>query len=285
MNNKPTVIVCGCAKDCEEYVDGVFKNIGKLKEVFEIRKIYIAFDTSSDNTKEKLLERKDIFNIELLEDGRQLIECTKDGQKRVLNICNARNRYMEKITNSSEKSDYFIVMDMDDVCSGEMNINPIKNVINDSDNWDGITFDNARYYDFWALSIKPFTVSCFISSDPLKTMRIMLKMLQEQRKNNLKYIDCESSFNGFGIYKTKLYNSYYTPFHSKQLHSINDIIECLKKYDIMYNKYFLEDGFIDCEHRYFHMMATQKHGARLKICKQQIFADYHGEHASWLYDD
>ena len=81
MNNKPTVIVCGCAKDCEEYVDGVFKNIGKLKEVFEIRKIYIAFDTSSDNTKEKLLERKDIFNIELLEDSRQLIECTKDGQK------------------------------------------------------------------------------------------------------------------------------------------------------------------------------------------------------------
>tara|TARA_A100001011_G_scaffold293533_1_gene305431 strand:- start:1525 stop:2385 length:861 start_codon:yes stop_codon:yes gene_type:complete len=286
MNKKPSVIICGCAKDCEQYIDCVFKNIEKLKEIFEIRLIYIAFDISSDNTKEKLLEKKGTFNIELLENSKPLIKCSKDREReRVLNICNARNRYMEKITNSTEKSDYFIVMDMDDVCSEEMNINPIKDVINDSDNWDGITFDNTRYYDFWALSIKPFTVSCFISKDPVKTIRSMFKKLEEQRKNSLKYMDCQSSFNGFGIYKTSLYNSYYTPFHSKQLHSINDIVECLKKHDIMYNNYFFKDNIIDCEHRSFHMMATQKNNARLKICKQQIFADYRGEHVRWLYDN
>ena len=39
MNNKPTVIVCGCAKDCEEYIDGVFKNIGTLKVIFKLHSL------------------------------------------------------------------------------------------------------------------------------------------------------------------------------------------------------------------------------------------------------
>ena len=285
MNNKPTVIVCGCAKDCEEYVDGVFSNIKKLEEVFEITIIYIAFDKSSDKTREKILEKmNEGFNIELLEDSRRLVDASKDGQKRVLNICNARNRYMKKINDSKEKPDYFIVMDMDDVCSKELIIDPIKYVICDNKNWDGVTFDNPRYYDFWALSIEPFTVSFLIANDVNKTLRSMLENLNEHRKNSINYINCLSSFNGFGIYKPELYNSYYSPFHSKTLHNIDNIIECLKKYDIMYEKTFFRNNIIDCEHRSFHITANHNNGARLKIYKKQIFADYDGDHASWLYE-
>jgi len=283
MDNLPSVIICGCAKDCSRYIDGVFKNIEMLKEIFEVRTICIAFDVSSDDTKSKLLKKKEHYNIILLEDDRPLINCTSDGKLRVINICNARNRYMKYLSDLKDKPEYFIVMDMDDVCSKKIDINPIKLVVNDSDNWDGITFDNPRYYDFWALSIKPFTVSCFISDDILNTMRIMLKNLQEKRKGDSLYIDCESSFNGFGIYKTRFFKCFYSPLHMKIIHDINDIYQCFNDYSIKYSNFF-ENNIIDCEHRAFNMIAKIKYGARLKICKQQIFDDYTGEHASWLYE-
>ena len=132
MDKRPSVIICGCAKDCSHHIDGVFKNIELLKNVFEVRSICIALDVSSDDTKDKLLKKKNHNNIILLEDDRPLINCTADGQLRVINICNARNRYMNYLFNLKNKPEYFIVMDMDDVCSGKIDINPIKRVVNDS---------------------------------------------------------------------------------------------------------------------------------------------------------
>ena len=283
MDKKPTALICGCAKNCGQYIDGVFKNIKQLQEIFDIPMIYISYDKSSDDTLNKLTQKQSDYNLTILEGDKPLLNCVTDGILRVVNICNARNRYMEKIINMETTAEYFIVMDMDDVCSDEINIQPIRNVMSDASEWDGVTFDNIRYYDFWALSIRPFTVSCFMSADVIKTMRLMLLNLRNKRDNPGKYIDCESAFNGFGIYKSSFYRNYYNPFHSKGLHITADLLECMKSYNIKYPS-FLQNKLLDCEHRAFHINAKKLTGARLKISKEQIFKDYDGEHARWLYN-
>ena len=285
MDSKPTLVVCGCAMNCSEYIEGVFENIERLKEVFDLKGVIVSYDDSTDDTYQKLTEKKELYNVMIVRGNKPRLECRKDGVIRVVNICNARNIYMNALEALSEKPEYFIVMDMDDVCSGELRIETIKDAMTDSDKWDGLTFDNPRYYDFWALSIRPFTVNCFMSSDVLKTMQLMLKSLVISRGDENRYISCESSFNGFGIYKSDKYiNIRYSYTHDPSQHVTFDVLSCLNVYGIKYPG-FLQAGVLDCEHRHFNITAKKDNGAVLKIFKTQLFDDYTGEHARWLYDN
>ena len=285
MAYKPTVSICGCAKDCAEYIDDVFDNIKKLSKIFIIKHIYISYDDSSDNTLEILLKHKKIYDImKILGGTLEYPNAKDDGTLRVLNICNARNRYMAEIITNPKETDFFIVMDMDDVCSSPINIDYIDDMIKDCRNWDGLTFDNSRYYDFWALSIRPLTLSCFMANDNKKHISLLYNKLNEERLKDTKYIDCESAFNGFGIYKTRFYKLFYTPYHSRELHKTADVLSCLENYELIYPSFFENKKHVDCEHRSFHMNAKINNGARLKIAKNQIFDDYKGDHCLWLYD-
>ena len=51
-------LICGCVKNCEIYLDNVFKNIEKIQKIFIKSKIIISFDISNDFTLKKLIELK-----------------------------------------------------------------------------------------------------------------------------------------------------------------------------------------------------------------------------------
>ena len=115
-------LICGCAKNCELYLDSVFKNIKSIQSLFEKTKIIISFDNSSDFTLKKLCELKKEFDIEII--------INKDSLStiRTVNIENARNKILNQIYESYNEYDYFIMIDMDDVSSKPINIDVLKGV-------------------------------------------------------------------------------------------------------------------------------------------------------------
>ena len=105
---------------------------------------------------------------------------------------------------------YFIMMDMDCVNSGgQVIIEPIKKILN-RDDWDAVSFNKPAYYDFWALSIKPFYLSCqhIGKSAGDVVPKYLNTLLKNANKDDL--IQCASAFGGFAIYRTnKFLNCYY----------------------------------------------------------------------------
>ena len=197
-------VICGCARNCEAYLDDVFENIRKIQNILNVKKIVVAYDDSSDKTLFKLCQLKKQFNLEILVNKESLTS------ERTQNICNARNKMLNYINNLDYQVDYFIMIDLDDVCSKPINIEVLKEALNETDKWDGLTFNNERYYDFWALSIGDFQYSCWHWNNPYEVIKLMYNHLKSQNKlKNGNYIECDSAFNGFGIYKYNMFNNCY----------------------------------------------------------------------------
>jgi hypothetical protein len=159
------------------------------------------------------------------------------------------------------------MMDLDDVNSKEVNIEPLKKILQ-RDDWDSISFNKPLYYDIWALSIKPFYLSCaHIGEIAGNTMtKYITNLLKNANDDDL--IPCASAFNGFAIYRTdKFLNCYYYGGLNLSLfpqHIVKQNIALFKgKFD--YN------NVEDCEHRSFHVQAINKNNARIKISPEIIF--------------
>ena len=75
-----------------------------------------------------------------------------------VNIERARNKILNKVYNIYSEYEYFIMIDMDDVSSKPINIDVLKDVLQEDkiNIWDGLFFNNSNYYDFWALNFKEF---------------------------------------------------------------------------------------------------------------------------------
>ena len=113
--------ICGCARNCKEFLPKVFINIEKIIELLDDFHIVIAFDMSNDATLHELYEWRIKFRnkMTILHNNQDL------SYLRVKNISNARNRILRYIEEDNEHADfhYFINMDMDDVCASPININ------------------------------------------------------------------------------------------------------------------------------------------------------------------
>ena len=191
-------LICGCVKNCEKYLDDVFNNISKIQELFTKSKIIISFDMSNDYTLKKLVELKHKFDIDIIINKDPLTNI------RTVNIERARNKILNKIYNEYSEYDYFIMIDMDDVSSKPININILKEILNEKkvNIWDGLFFNNANYYDFWALNFKDFQYSCWHSANVIKLINLMNQEFKTEIINK-EFLECESAFGGFGIYKIK----------------------------------------------------------------------------------
>lgn len=276
MNNKYSVAICGCAKNCEEYIDDVFQNIYKINTIFDIKKVLISFDISTDKTLLKLINKKkeNILDIDIIINKNQL------STDRVINICNARNKILDKLRSNLD-IDYFIMMDFDEVCSKIINLESLKEgelILKKFNNESiSLSFNNSRYYDFWALSLDQFCWSCWHTNKPKDVMKEMKCKLNDKfKKSTENYIQVDSAFNGFCIYYSKTFvNSIYstTPLFSQE-----KLTELKTKYTLC------TDNIIDCEHRFFHMKSTLDNKSKHYIMKCNLFPEYTGEHAAFLYD-
>lgn len=271
------IAICSCIKNCELYVDDVFKNIKTISSYCNIVKIIISFDLSNDKTLMKLCKYKKEYDMDIIINKNPL------DKNRVVNITNARNVYMNHLKDINLIIDKFIVMDFDDVCSTKINEKTLETIFNSLDNnmyeKSGITFNNERYYDYWALSIDEYIYSIWHTNNPKKMMYDMKNILYTKIHNCKNYITVDSAFNGFGIYD---YNTFKDVVYDYNI----DITKFDKdKLNFLYNKgYNITTTGIDCEHRNFHFKAKQQNNGEVIIMKDSLFQPYFGEHAAFLYD-
>ena len=266
--------ICGTVKNCEKYLDKIFLNMEKISSLFEEYAIILYYDKSNDNTLNKLIQyqlKNSHFKFYVNKDP------TLPSKKyRTHNIAKGRNYCIDYINKTHPDYEYFIMMDCDDVCENNVNLNVLqKNLLRDD--WDCLSFNKEDYYDIWALSIGPYVASFYIftsqfplmntySDTPLKVMKkYIIKILKECPNGEL--VKCYSAFNGFAIYKSgKFLNCKYDGnlnlnYIPKQLLLMN--IRQLGNIKNNFN--------IDCEHRQFHFEAFLKNNARIRISPEIIF--------------
>ena len=264
--NNESVYICGCVKNNEKYLKNVFENIKKIIKLFKKYEIIIAYDHSDDESYNILKNYSKQLNIKILNNN-------NNSNFTVINICNARNSILDYIRSKSIQSRYMIMMDMDDVCSKNLNVNILKKYIFKENNWDCLTFNREGYYDIWALSIDDYLLSCQHWNNFDKVVHIMKNHIINKLHLSNILVDCKSAFNGFGIYKLeKFINCIYKA-------KIEDTLQFIKNVDIKKNEEKLEMKFnkfctkVDCEHRYFHFDAINKNAAKIKISPEILFSN------------
>ena len=274
--SKATSYICGCVKDCEPFLDAVFRNIEKITLLLTDYRIIISYDESADNSLHKLHR----LRASSFPEGKMTILVGNDRPTsiRTQNIANARNRILDSIREDNEsKFDYFIMMDMDDVCSGKMNMKALTRYLRLGKEtlWDAITFNRPVYYDIWALSIYPYTFSCWHYENHKQIYENMRHYENRQmdevatRDGKRALLPCISAFNGFGLYRTtKFINSNYEWNVHKTLCIYPKAVIDIMSRHVCREPIARHD---DCEHRYFHIRATKMNGARICISPMCLF--------------
>ena len=256
--------ICGTVRNCGPFLEKVFKNMETNRIHFDDYKIIISYDNSNDNSLSFLNNYKniDIDNFILHINTEPLYEF------RVYNIAKARNKCLDIIRNQYPDYEYFIMMDCDDVCATPVNLESLLYYFNFNSEWDALTFNKNPYYDLWALSKYPYSFSCMNFQNWQQWGTFIEKIIEETPPKTL--IPCLSAFNGFAVYKTKLFiHGFYDPrprldLFPKHLIDINIKIA---------GPIYLKDKAkkVDCEHRSFHLMAIQNYNARIRIAPEVIF--------------
>ena len=266
----------GCVRNCGNQLDFVFDNIYKIQKLFKECHVVIAYDNSHDNSLDVLNEIKQNISCEMT----ILVNENEMASKKTENIANARNSILDFIRKEENPYEFFIMIDMDDICSCDMDIDVLSRYLTD-DRWDSLSFNRKDYYDIWALSIEPYLISCWHWDEYQMASLPQLSIMQKYITNILEnmspdeLLPCHSAFNGFAIYRTVKYiNSEYSANIYKSLSLIDDNLKVANICEM--NKKTEKDNKVytvleeDCEHRYFHFLAKLQ-GARNMISPLKLF--------------
>jgi len=272
------IFVCGAVRNCEKHLDAVFHNIKRIIEIFKDFRIIMAFDRSDDKTLLKLVQYKHEYGEKM----DIILNRNPLSHIRTVNISNSRNSIIHNIRDKLNSGfniaewKYFIMMDMDDVCSNYMDLEVITRALIKSDKWDSVSFNRTDYYDLWALSIDSFVYSCWGWHNPTEVVEIMRKYIVDKLDQTSldDYLECQSAFNGFAIYKTEKFidcdYDWRMPKKYMRLEDIQENRRILGNRD-SFSPLCTQTDEPDCEHRAFHMMATAKNGARIRITPEKLF--------------
>jgi hypothetical protein len=253
--------ICGTVKNVEKYLDKIFVNMEIIGSLFEKYVIILYYDKSEDKTLEKIqLYMKTNVNCEVFVNEEPMLTY------RTHRIAKGRNHCLQTIREKYIDYPYFIMMDCDDKCAKKMHIQNLRKYLS-SDSWDALSYNHPDgYYDSWALSIRPYVVSCHHFKNPLLAQLLISGLLKRTSKNKL--IRCLSAFNGFAIYRTRKFinceydGSFRLDYIPKKM--IAENIYYAGKMNLTQNKE-------DCEHRYFHFQAVKKNNAKIMISPLCLF--------------
>ena len=257
--------ICGTVKNCEKYLQNVFENIYQIKNLFNDYYIIIYYDNSSDNSLEKLIEYKKYFKIHILHNKKYKSDF------RTHRLAHGRNYCIRKINKHFSNFKYFIMMDFDDVCSNKINISVLKKYIDNDSVWDALSFNKDKYYDLWALSVRPYIFSYIHFNNPYEVLNNMANYITNQLKllNKDELLPCYSAFNGFSIYKTHVFKDCVYDGNIRldliPFKYLKETITQNKSEIVFDNHSWLNSIKEDCEHRSFHFEAIKKHNARIFI--------------------
>ena len=276
MEHKPNVFICGTVRNCEPYLNAVFDAMQKIQTLFNKTHIIISYDESKDKSLLKLAQYKAKCSTKM----DILMNRAPLSVRRTENISKARNAIIDRmnavVENSQEEWPYFIMMDMDDVCAGEPNIEAIQRALCRESEWDTISFNRPGYYDIWALSLSPFIYSSWGWESPYDVVDIMRKYviskLAELPDNG--FLECLSAFNGFAIYKTHPFlKCRYDWLMPKKYMSMKELEanRCALGFRGSFSPLDKQTNEPDCEHRALHMSAIYEYGARVRISPEYVF--------------
>jgi hypothetical protein len=263
--------IVGCARNCGRHIPKVFENIRKISGLFKQARVLIAFDYSVDNTLELLQAEKNSasnLDIEILVNTEPLSSI------RTERIASARMRLLERMRQLYTPSwEYFIMIDLDDVCSSPIQTENIAKYLYRND-WDALSWNRNTYYDIWALSYPPFVVSCWNwGSSSRQVVHFMTENIQYHlsQLGEDELFPVNSAFNGLALYRSiKFLNCEYN-WRTMAFESLpqGDIVASIRVFGI-YPQY--TNVYDDCEHREFHRQAIAKNAAKIRISPLKIFA-------------
>jgi len=275
------IFVGGCVRNCESYIDRVFRNIENLRTMFDDLHVILASDESSDGTLEKLREYQAQFpKYDILINNQPM------APRRTENIANARNAVLKRIQQLLEMNDYdntewthFIMMDFDDVCSGTLNTDVLHKYLGASylDKWDALSFNRPDYYDIWALSFYPYVYSYWGWQEHWIVLYIMkdviTRVLREADPDSL--VECQSAFNGFAMYRCSMFlNCQYDwriPIQYMDTDTLSKnrgAVGCREPT----TPFDATSDEEDCEHRHFHMQSIHQNDAKIRISPLYLFS-------------
>ena len=282
--NKKKLYVLATIRNCAQYLPSIFKNIDNLYDYYDTHCIFV-YDNCTDDSAQ-LLQSYSEKHINTI-----IVDELKDNTSklRTVRIANGRNRCLEIMeSQTTPVSEYFIMLDMDDVNTKPWKMEIINNYLEnfDKDDWDAISFARDPYYDIWALMIDDFYhhVWGFGPWSPhlVKYMKDYMKIKINISSSNS--FPCRSAFNGFAIYKTEKfknirYDGTFSNFEKNNFISMEEKNKCLEKF-----RRYLKNPTITmqqcsfpflqpdehCEHLYFHNNAIKKNNCIIKISKFSI---------------
>jgi hypothetical protein len=283
--DKLNVYICGCIRNSGQYVRPVFENIKKVAVLFNKVHIIISYDESTDNTLIELENQRQYFGaFDIIINRNPLTPW------RTVNIGNARNRIIYKIRElQQEKRDaagwkYFIMLDMDDVCSQDIHLDVLTRQFQPDKLplWDSVSFHRSDYYDIWALSLYPYMFSCWHYKNPKLAVDYLTKMMNSMLDSmgSDELLPCHSAFCGFAIYKCDpfikcTYDGHMnlTYMREEWIKSSREAFPYLYLYGTTQEELENSHTNVDCEHRTFHLEAVEKHGAVIAICAGKLFTE------------
>lgn len=254
--------ICGTVRNCAPYLNKIFQNMELLGSLFDDYIIILYYDVSDDNTLNimKNYQTKNPKFLFYVNNGSLL-------PYRTFRLALGRNFCINTIKEKYSDYEYFIMMDCDDRCAKNINLNIMKLYLSRND-WDCLSFMHPDgYYDAWALSIYPYIANCFIYNSGMNPGVDKVNRIARTIKKN-RLIRCSSAFNGLAIYRTnKFINCKYNGSYT-----LKNIPKTLLIMNVKAVRGFKTDNPIeDCEHRAFHFEAIQKNGARIRISPFKLF--------------
>jgi hypothetical protein len=275
------VYICGCVKNCADYLEKVFDNIDKIIPLFSDYTILIAYDGCIDTSLDILLRKKEKYNMRLFDITEN--KYINDSTMRTKCISNARNEIVRYIYSENDPDySYFIMMDMDNVCTGNMDSTILKKYLIYDYDWDSLSFNRSNYFDIWALSIDHYVLSCWHFPGGFDIVNHIKRYITEKlaclRKDEL--LECTSAFNGFAIYKKDKFADCFYDWNIMNSYDMvpSELVDQNEKalgtsitLDTSYHE--IVHPMTDCEHRYFHMSAIEKNDAKIRISPLCLFTD------------
>ena len=285
------IACCMCIRNCGPYLKNVFNNLDSIRPLFTTIHMIFVHDHCTDDSVKQLLQYQKAHSLVTIIDNNAI---NKDVALRTVRIANARNRYLDVIYNEIKTIDYHIIIDADDVNNTRWDTDLIKKHMNNHDKWDAISFNRAFYYDTWALLYgshkvphrgydQPFPRRNRLNGTVLNNhiIKDISKRLQNMSADE--YFPCYSAFNGFAIYKTKIFQNIHYDGTAKLFHRLIDKKERLRSLK------YIQDQMKDsigptgiklkdeepeaCEHLSYHLLATKHNNARIRITKDNLFVD------------
>jgi hypothetical protein len=252
------------------YLEAVFSNIETLSKMFSSTALVVHTDPSEDETLPvlELMQRRFAGQMTIIEGHHDI------ALPQTIRLALSRNEILDLIANRYCDYDYYICMDMDNVCVRPLMADVIYGMLERSD-WDAVSFDRVFYYDLWALSFEPYIHSYFghrfDTTD--RKMRWLINAIRSTICAKLaalrpdELLPVYSAFNGFAMYRmSKIRSCRYDG--ERQIFFTHE----------QYTAYERETGLridqdykYNCEHIAFHWDMLQNHAARIRISPQRAF--------------